>query len=388
MQRLNKQEADVSLTNPPLRQAASNSAKLPSLDAGRFVAALLVVMFHTSFTVMNFGGRAPFDLALRGGHAGVEYFFVLSGFIIYYAHRRDLSLPITIPGYVRKRATRILPMLWLILIVWGALRIALAGATTRGTTSWSDLLLDMLLLPHAGPMVLGVTWTLQRELIFYFLFATALFNRRIGVIVLAGWQLSVAIATVLRLPSGPWALAVFDAHNLGFGAGLLIGIYGTRLRIKRPLLLAALGAILFTTLLILEWRIGGVASSDFRPLGRWISPILYTGAAGICLLGLVLHDQRGTSRIPSFVATLGGASYVLYLVHPPVLSLLIRATGRFHMAPELQLFVLVAGSVVVAVALHLWVEKPILRALRPKRGSSPADAIHTATSKPALIRKQ
>jgi exopolysaccharide production protein ExoZ len=340
-------------------------------------------MFHSTFTVMNFGGRAPFDLALRGGHAGVEYFFVLSGFIIYYAHQRDLSRSSTIPSYARKRATRILPMLWLILVVWGALRIALVGATTRGTSSWSDLLLDMLLLPHGGLMVLGVTWTLQRELVFYFLFATALFDRRLGVIVLAGWQLAVMFATALRLPNGPWTLAVFDVHNLGFGVGLLIGIYGTRMRFTRPLLLAALGALIFIALLVLEWRVGGPPSSDFRPLGRWTSPMLYTAASGICLLGLVLHDQRGTGRTSRLVGTLGGASYVLYLVHPPVLSLLIRAIGRFHLPPELQLFVLVAGSVVVAAALHLWVEKPILRALRPKHGLSGQQAINTGTSKKA-----
>lgn len=341
------------------------SAKLPSLDAGRFAAALLVTLFHATLTVVNFGQYAPFGGILRGGHAGVEYFFVLSGFIIYYAHRRDLSHPAAIVSYGRKRATRILPMLWLILIPWGIFRVVLAGETSNAPTSLSTIVLDMLLLPHAGPLVLGVTWTLQRELIFYFLFAVAVLNQRIGLVVLAAWQVGVIGNMALRLNMGPWGTAFFDVANLGFGAGLLIAVFHERLRIAQPLAMAGAGAVFYVVLLVVEWRISGPMTSDFRPLGAQTGTILYTGAAAIGILGLIAHDRRGGARESRLVAALGGCSYVLYLVHGPVGSVLIRAARPLRLSPEMTMIMLTVVPVLVALALHLWVEKPILQALRP-----------------------
>lgn len=350
-----------------MKVADSKIGKLPSLDAARFIAALLVTMFHATFTVVKFQHNVPFGGAFRGGHAGVEYFFVLSGFIIYYAHARDLSDPSSIGTYVRKRATRILPMLWLTLLGWSLLRAVLAGETTNAATPVSTLILDMLLLPHRGPLVLGVTWTLQRELIFYALFAIALWKKRLGLAVLLTWQISIIFVSLAFADINPWLAAIFDIHNMGFGLGLLISVYHSRLQQWKNTTFLLIGSGMFVGLLALEWFIGGPLDAEFRPLGQWGSPVLYTIAAGFFLMGLLIWDQRTNGRENAILALLGGSSYVLYLIHGPVGSLVIRLATHVRLPPEIAFVLLTLIPVAVAVMLHIWVEKPILRALRPRR---------------------
>ena len=61
--------------------------KLTSIEAARGIAAVMVVFYHAArhlkadYNVMPWEGIAQF------GHAGVDFFFVLSGFIIFFVHR-------------------------------------------------------------------------------------------------------------------------------------------------------------------------------------------------------------------------------------------------------------------------------------------------------------
>jgi peptidoglycan/LPS O-acetylase OafA/YrhL len=352
-------------------RGTSRPAALPSLDAGRFVAAALVMLFHYSFMITKFTGGRPLAMALRGGHAGVEYFFVLSGLIILHVHRRDIGRPHRVRGFAAKRAIRILPMLWLVLIGWGTLRAALPGATTNGETSLGTLALDMLLIPHGGPMVLGVTWTLIREAIFYALFATLLVDRRLGLAVLIAWQGAVAIRAASGMALPPFGDALLDVHNLGFGLGMAIAAMPP----LRPLALArataAAGLAGFAALLAIEWRIGGPLDADFLPLGGWLGPLLYTGAAAMLLLGLASSDRLRPRRESAAIGVLGGASYLLYLIHGPIGSFAIRALGRLPVAlpPAAMLGVLAAMAIVAAVIVHVVVERPLLASLR-RRGAN------------------
>lgn len=255
-------------------------------------------------------------------------------------------------------------MLWLTLLVWSLLRAALAGQATNAPTPWVTLIFDMLLLPHDGPLILGVTWTLQRELIFYALFAIALWNRKIGMSILLGWQLSILTVSLFWADLDPWLTAIFDIQNIGFGIGLLIAISLQRLRQYNLVPILPIGMFMFTLLLILEWYIGGPFDAEFRPLGKWLSPVLYTIAAAAILVGLIAKDQRTNGRANAVFTLLGGASYVLYLVHGPVGSVMVRIATRLYLPLSVGFALIIIAPICVAVVLHIWVEKPILRWLR------------------------
>jgi len=143
---------------------SSPDKRLFSLEVGRGVAALLVVLFHYEFYASEYLGSASLGKLFQGGHAGVEYFFTLSGFIIYYVHRRDIGQLGTLPQFFAKRFIRIVPMYWIVISlscvvfaahpVWGA----------RKGLDLYNIVADYLLLPRTGQLILEPAWTLSAKL--------------------------------------------------------------------------------------------------------------------------------------------------------------------------------------------------------------------------------
>ena len=69
------------------------AGKLIGVQAARGIAALFVVLYHTGrmLSLEQYVGRDPWGGLFHFGHAGVDFFFVLSGFIIYYVHHKDIG---------------------------------------------------------------------------------------------------------------------------------------------------------------------------------------------------------------------------------------------------------------------------------------------------------
>jgi peptidoglycan/LPS O-acetylase OafA/YrhL len=368
--------------------AIARPAKLPSLDTGRFVAALLVALFHHSFTIFNLTGAKPLGMLFRGGHSGVDYFFVLSGFIILYVHRADLGRPARLAGFAEKRVIRIVPMLWLVMIPWGLLKLVHPDGGTNGPVTPLHFLLDLLLLPHPGAMVLGVTWTLRQEALFYLLFATAILHRRIGIALLVAWQVLVLVYAVHPFPFGIDPGMGFGIFNLGFGIGMAAALIVPACPLGNGRAALLFGAALYVTLMAVEWLADGPMDIDYHPLGPTLTPILYMVAALALLAGMVSGDIARPRPPNRVTETLGGASYLLYLVHPVFGSLFIRIFRGFSIGapPALVLAALTLGSIAAAVLLHLFVEKPVLAWLRRRasdRTTRKAAALAAAPVQPA-----
>ena len=157
-----------------------------SLQAGRGIAALLVVIFHLGSIV---GAEKSFDIpallipyALGG--TGVHFFFILSGFVIYSAHCDDFFQPRKYLPYVAKRLIRIYPIYWIIFlsVYWAA--VLVPGFEHRAGYDWHVILKSLLLFPQnqavvggTGAPVIEVAWTLQMEMVFYFLFGLFIWGR-------------------------------------------------------------------------------------------------------------------------------------------------------------------------------------------------------------------
>ena len=171
---------------------AHASTKLPGIEAARGIAAVLVVLYHAARHLKANLGFMPMHGVMQFGHAGVDFFFVLSGFIIMFVHHKDLGQPSRLANYFQRRFTRIYPFFWCSLLV-GAL---LAAASHSGKPmSGTSILYAMTLLPNRED--LGVAWTLQYEILFYLIFAIAILNLRAGAVIVAAWICLVAYAWIL-----------------------------------------------------------------------------------------------------------------------------------------------------------------------------------------------
>jgi len=164
----------------------------------RGLAAFAVTIFHGihGIALEQYVGHAPFQWFFSFAHAGVDFFFVLSGFIIYIAHHADVGDLSALPRYVWRRVTRIYPIYWVITGFVIILIIFRPGGEHE--LDAEHILNSVLLLPQSRPPLIGVAWTLEHEMLFYLAFSSLIIGRRLGAIVFIGWTCLIVAVTIVR----------------------------------------------------------------------------------------------------------------------------------------------------------------------------------------------
>ncbi|NDY42536.1 acyltransferase [Dissulfurirhabdus thermomarina] len=339
--------------------------KLETIQAWRALAVLLVVLFHGTLRVAGHYGVAPLWGAFRVGFCGVHLFFVISGFIILFAHAGDVGRPRRLPWYWTRRLVRIYPFYWIILLASGGWRFLVHGPDLR------EFWLNALFFMKENVLVIPVSWTLRYEVLFYALFSALVLDRRLGAAVAAAW-LGLLLA-------GPWRGGILlHPFNLLFLFGLAAGGLWFGLRRLRPAAggrvgaacLAAGGILFAATAAALFARPASVATWP-----RDLPSILGLGAGSLLLvLGSASPAVEGFFARRRLLSLVGDASYAIYLVHGQVERLAFKLVtaldplwgGAIGSQPgaALVLFFLAASAVGAGLLLHRHVERPLLRRLR------------------------
>lgn len=310
----------------------------------RGVAALMVVAVHVGTILPNVAAATAF------GVAGVDIFFVISGFIMAHStHRYDELRP---RGrqcfeFLLRRFIRVIPLYWVALL-W-----TIKIPVLRGDIS-VNLVQDFFFIPriHATGNIwpeLIAGWTINYELFFYLLFGAAMLFGRARYLALTV-VLSGAVASgFIFSPKSVSALFYSSPIVLEFLFGLWLYQAGQRVRVARRWAFAVLGIGIFLLLL---------------PNGSMHRAVA-DGLPATAVVWAATQVGRGSHLPP--LTVLGNASYSIYLFHLAVLSLLERAShsGLLLLAslPTALAFALVlALATLVGVLIHRWVETPLLAA--------------------------
>lgn len=391
--------------------------RFPALDGLRAVGALAVLTTHVGFQSGD-AVTGPFAGVLARLDFGVAIFFVISGFLLFRPHVvawfDGRPGPATLT-YLRNRALRILPALW-VAVVAAALLLE-ANTSVR----WTAFLRHALLVHVYAPqnLVAGLTqlWSLCVEAAFYL------------VLPLAGWLLTrrrpptrrvvllELTALVALVPLG--AIWMASARSLGteraglwlpgyvgwFGVGMAFalwhvarshGLLGRSVLDRLAAMPGTVWAGAAAVYLIAATPLAGPYNLLPSTGGEaFMKSLLYAViAAGVVLPAVGLEEPRMTRFLGGRVGHfLGDISYGVFCYHVIVLALISDAldlgafTGRFGTRLALTL----AVSIVVATASYYLIERPILRLGRRDRrydvspppgrsGTSTASATAPSTS--------
>lgn len=339
-----------------------------SVEAGRGIAALLVVLYHADRLMPNpayWGARALGGI-FAFGHAGVDFFFVLSGFIIAHVHRNDIGRPSRLRNFAIRRFVRIYPLYWLVLTALVALSFAYPHVASLHHVDGAVVLESYFLAgPESHGGVLTVSWTLFHEVLFYCAFAFFIIDRRAGIFLLGAWITLIALNETIGVPEVP--SYVDSPLNLLFAGGVMVEA-AVRYGVRWPAAWAFAGIAAFTALAVEETGRGVI--------GEMPRNLAYGAASVVALIGFVTIELKSAIPMPRVIRILGAASYSIYLVHYPLMSVVartMRQMGLVDTLPEtIGLILLVVIVMAIGVATHFVIERPLLaRLTRRTRRPSP-----------------
>ncbi len=368
------------------------------LDGLRGVAALLVVIYHIfegfSFAEATDGAGSGLITTLNHGHIAVDFFFILSGFVISYAYD-DRWSKMCLGSFFKRRLIRLHPMLVMGALI-GVLAFAVMGFErwdgTVAPTSWVmvALLLTMCMIPAVpgvpyevrgnGEMfpLNGPSWSLFFEYLGNILYA--LFMRRMSTKVLAGFTV------LLGVLHGWFFIGNVSGYDM-IGVGWTIdavNFWGGLVRMLFPFSMGMLlartfrpkkvkGAFWICSIVLLAlFAVPYIPSEGALSLNSLyeyvciagIFPVLvWLGASG----SSTVTEEGWTGRVNKF---LGDLSYPLYIVHYPIMYIfyawLIRNDVYSFSGCWALALTVIAASLVLAVLCLKFYDVPVRKWLSKK----------------------
>ena len=340
--------------------ARAQKAEVVSIQYLRALAALMVVTFHALTTVTIFENKLVASLT-ETLSAGVDIFFVISGFVMWYTTRGCGNTP---SQFFLNRLIRIVPLYWLVTLLLMSVALIRPELLQRTVFDLPHGIASLFFLPWPRPLVpdeilpVVVTgWTLNYEMMFYAVFAFTLSMRTVPALIF----LSATFAALLIVgwtASNPTIQSFYgNTIIIEFLFGVIIGVAVTE-GFRLPKRVAV--AMMITGVLLLALSTG------------WDGPrfLLWGVPAFAIVAGAVFYEK--TAKIPSAVLFkhLGDASYSIYLLHGIVMAVaakFIRTMGMEHADTAGAVFMIVAAiavSCVIGLMSYRVVEKPSNRILK------------------------
>jgi peptidoglycan/LPS O-acetylase OafA/YrhL len=359
-------------------------SRFETLDSWRGICALFVVVFHFISMMPNSLERSSF---LRNSYLFVDFFFVLSGFVLCHSYRGKISSLSDLVRFAVRRFGRVWPLhavvlaLFIVAVVWVNRLPHPDGLNlTWNQSSYAiGAIFPSLLLLNAmnllGNVWNGPAWSIGAEFYVYLLFGALMLvaGRRL---VLPALMLSAAALALVYAWAPSFMNTTWDYGFVRCIAGFFSGIVAFHLyeRTKQRDLFAATRRELGAVVLVLLFVVSAGQNADA------VSPLSLAAPVVFGLAVIVFAGQQGfvslALRAPPFVA-LGRYSFSIYMIHQPLLIMLCYglwsagyATKEFAVAtaepwmgsPDLIMVDFVLAVILLAAASHRFIEVPARRA--------------------------
>jgi peptidoglycan/LPS O-acetylase OafA/YrhL len=314
--------------------------RIALIDYARFIAAMAVMIYHYTLIGMstgmvpNFVINEPIAAISRYGLFGVELFFMISGYVIFYSARNRLASEFAV-----SRALRLLPAYWVAIIFTATLTYFWGGDLFPFSLKKVLINFTMLQSLFHIPHVDGVYWTLLYEVIFYAaVFGLLLlgFRKKLDVIFIA-WPWLMLAAQLAG--AGPKHL--LGGYYFYFASGALFALLKDK---SSPYVIASL---------VLSFVMATLFSVKHYALVEPIPSTIIIISFYLLFLAIT-YSKAGQIKIAQS-ALLGALTYPLYLIHSYFGYMVFRKFGT----PENQAWltcVTILAVLVVAYLIHRIVE--------------------------------
>ncbi|MDA9201826.1 acyltransferase [Flavobacteriaceae bacterium] len=343
------------------KRTTSSGNYIAEIDGFRFLAIFLVIAFHNNIWSNELHGlnKSSFYKIIDMGNIGVQFFFVISGFIIAmpfiksFTQNREINLG----SYFLRRFTRLEPPY---LIAMFGFYTAAFFLSTHNLDNLIKHYLATIIYSHGfifdtRSLINSVSWSLEIEIQFYIIAPILFFIFKI--------KTKIIVITLLSIISVLWPL-LFDIigynylnilgyfHYFTFGA-LLCYIY-LNYKFTSSYLFDLLSVILFFLIFVL-----------FRHKQFFINYFL-----GITIFLIYLFLLNSKLIIKFFrleiISTIGGMCYSIYLIHSPLTSYLKKVQYHFISFNSYEIDFIIGLLIILPIVIvsssifFILIEKPFM----------------------------
>ncbi|OFI33865.1 acyltransferase family protein [Alteromonas lipolytica] len=317
--------------------------RLLELDALRGIAAIAVVFYHYFYRYNVLYGHegVSVDWTIYGKH-GVQLFFVVSGFVIFWSLNRTHK-PL---DFIVSRFSRLYPAYWFAVICTSSFLLYF-GLDGRNVTLYEviinlSMIQEFLRVKHVD----GVYWTLTVELTFYFwVFVFFIFNQLKNIAYFLILFLLISVLSVLDF---------LPPNNIV-----------DKLLIMKHLPFFSVGVCLYSFI-----------HKDFS--GKWLALLLislstvyfyydvYLTIMFLFVFAVFYLAIAGHLKFLIFTPFLflGSISYSLYLVHQNIGYLIINKSYLYGLSPYFAICIALFTCLMLATLITYFIEKPSLKLMR------------------------
>lgn len=323
---------------------------------------MMVMLFHISENMKDYFQFNLLGISYLPISGGVNYFFALSGFMLYYIYRGKIGDSNHIKGFLLSRFIRIYPLYWVLTLVAVPVLFLFPSLGTGQAITFKSIIFSLLLFPNELDPILDVAWSLVHTVYFYWIFSFLFFRSvKLSKLILAFWGItSLGFFMGIFWSNHKMMYFFFNQYNLIFLAGILSAYLITRYKFnfKMSVILTVIGMLGFP----LTWLnyVYKVVNIDFD-LGTGLSSILI-------IFGLASIDIQKNIKIPRVFNYLGNAAFAIYLSHNLFLNAFSELFSRFSIFESIGgaltsisflVLILCTGCLV-----HSFIEKPLISKMK------------------------
>jgi exopolysaccharide production protein ExoZ len=324
--------------------------RLSYVQISRAVAILFVLLGHVNILFYTDFKYDWFHMGEWDRTGGVDFFFIVTGFMIYYLYHRHVGVPGKTTEFLLKRLIRIYPLYWVFTLL--AIAVSFVYPSMDGAYSL-NLIIRSIFLLHTHP-ILASTWSLSHVMLFYFIFTAYMSKPKVVKPIVLFW---IAASLLIGLKIIPFYSFFTNFSNIEILSGCLIAHLTLKYTFKKSSLLVGLGLLGFLAVWI---------NNAYHFIGI-PDPIFYWLFAMIFMLGISEKDKKNR-KVPKVLSFLGDASYSIYIAHGPFLQIYILILKKLGVISSIGYFfsmvIVIILTVISTCFVYIGIEKPMSKYLR------------------------